>query len=120
MFEYATAFNQPVSFDSSKIIHIFLSIYSHRVTAMASMFSHAESFNQNVTLDTSNVVSMSGMFAYATNLNQPINFIPVTSIPFNQPELWHKESLQFGVNFDNDVYVLACHEFQSACEFRHK
>merc|ERR1712086_940642 len=50
MFESAKAFNQPLSFDTSK------------VTKMQQMFYWAEAFNQPLSFDTSKVTNMYGMF----------------------------------------------------------
>merc|ERR1719460_57599 len=50
MFEGASAFNQPLSWDTS------------RVTDMSYMFYSAWSFNQPLSFDLSSVTSMSGMF----------------------------------------------------------
>merc|ERR1711957_319076 len=56
------AFNQPVSFDTS------------RVTDMRWMFGGARAFNQPVNFDTSRVTNMTGMFNSAVAFNQPVSF----------------------------------------------
>merc|ERR1711935_879741 len=57
MFEEASAFNQPLSFDTSK------------VTTMFRMFRDATAFNQALSLDTSKVTNMRYMFLYANSLS---------------------------------------------------
>merc|ERR1711935_116245 len=57
MFAYAAAFNQPLSFDTSK------------VTDMVNMFTSASAFNQPLSFDTSKVTDMSYMFYYANSLS---------------------------------------------------
>merc|ERR1719272_1883215 len=80
---FASAFNQPLSFDTSS------------VTSMSHMFMSADAFNQPLSFDTSSVTSMSYMFAYMDAFNQPLSFdtSSVTDISemftgndaFNQP-----------------------------------
>merc|ERR1711935_370557 len=55
-------FNQPLSFDTSK------------VTNMRHMFQAASVFNQPLSFDTSKVTSMHFMFASARAFNQPLSF----------------------------------------------
>merc|ERR1719424_508718 len=62
MFHFASAFNQPLSFDTSK------------VTTMYMMFRHASAFNQALSFDTSKVTNMVQMFWYASAFNQPLSF----------------------------------------------
>merc|ERR1711935_783807 len=57
MFNGASAFNQPLSFDTSK------------VTNMAGMFRDTSSFNQPLSFDTSSVTTMVSMFSWATSLS---------------------------------------------------
>ena len=59
--QYASAFNQPLSFDTSS------------VTDMTQMF-HAAAFNQPLSFDTSNVTTMHAMFYVAAAFNQPLSF----------------------------------------------
>merc|ERR1711935_1206604 len=58
----ASVFNQPLSFDTSK------------VTAMVNMFNGAYAFNQPLSFDTSKVTTMEQMFQYASAFNQPLSF----------------------------------------------
>merc|ERR1712194_2938 len=58
MFHYASAFNQPLSFDTSS------------VTAMGFMFSGASAFNQPLSFDMSSVTDFTTMFLYASAFNQ--------------------------------------------------
>ena len=60
MFDSASAFNQPLSLDTSS------------VTDMRYMFSHASAFNQRLSLDTSSVTDLGSMF-WGTAFNQPLN-----------------------------------------------
>ena len=62
MFKEATAFNQPLSFDTSRILN------------MHYMFMGASAFNQPLHLDTSSVTNMRGMFRGASAFNQPLSF----------------------------------------------
>jgi hypothetical protein len=62
MFWSATAFNQPLTFDTSQ------------VTTMSHMFMNAEAFNQPLTFDTSQVTNMRHMFVNTTAFNQPLNW----------------------------------------------
>merc|ERR1719149_169856 len=62
MFFYASAFNQPLSFDTSK------------VTTMQQMFQYTYAFNQPLSFDTSKVTAMHGMFQDAKAFNQPLSF----------------------------------------------
>ena len=57
MFRQAYAFNQALSFDTSK------------VTNMHQMFLNAGAFNQPLSFNTSSVTTMSGMFNAATSLS---------------------------------------------------
>ena len=59
MFQYTSAFNQPLSFDTSN------------VKDMRLMFNGAKAFNQPLSVDTSSVPSMHGMFNGASAFNQP-------------------------------------------------
>merc|ERR1719281_2190239 len=58
---YNAQFNQPLSFDTS------------RVTRMDWMFYNAQ-FNQPLSFDTSSVTDMSFMFSWAAAFNQPLPF----------------------------------------------
>ena len=60
MFQGASAFNQPLSFDTS------------RVTDMSDMFHGATSYDQPLSFDTSHVMNMAEMFAQASAFNKPI------------------------------------------------
>ena len=60
MFYGASAFNQPLSFDTSS------------VTGMYGMFQSAVAFNQPLSFDTSSVTSMYGMFQSALAFNQSV------------------------------------------------
>merc|ERR1712086_762786 len=62
MLRGASAFNQPLSFDTSK------------VTNMGSMFQYASAFNQPLSFDTSKVTNMQNMFYSALVFNQPLSF----------------------------------------------
>merc|ERR1712194_459906 len=62
MFFDTSAFNQPLSFDTSK------------VTTMEGMFGAASAFNQPLSFDTSKVTNMYGMFYYVYAFNQPLSF----------------------------------------------
>merc|ERR1711935_84317 len=62
MFANAEAFNQPLSFDTSK------------VTTMSWMVASARAFNQPLSFDTSKVTTMWGMFGGASAFNQPLSF----------------------------------------------
>merc|ERR1711935_678377 len=62
MFQAASVFNQPLSFDTSK------------VTSMHFMFASARAFNQPLSFDTSKVGSMGGMFWYCSAFNQALSF----------------------------------------------
>jgi hypothetical protein len=62
MFRGATAFNQPLTFDTSQ------------VTDMLCMFAGATVFNQPLSFDTSQVTTMSHIFVEATAFNQPLNW----------------------------------------------
>ena len=62
MFYGASAFNQPLTFDTSK------------VTAVNSMFRGASAFNQPLSLDTSSVTDTTYMFEGASAFNQPLSF----------------------------------------------
>merc|ERR1712021_166530 len=57
MLSVATAFNQPLSFDTSS------------VTTMDRMFRDAKAFNQPLSFDTSKVMDMRAMFYYANSLS---------------------------------------------------
>ena len=57
----ATAFNQPLDFDTSS------------VTDMSGMFASAVVFNQPLDFDTSSVISMRAMFDGASAFNQPLS-----------------------------------------------
>ena len=97
MFEYVTAFNQPInSWDVSN------------VTFMNNMFSNQVSFNQPIgSWNVSNVINMTYMFAGATNFNQPLgnwNVSNVTTMAgmfsnatsFNQPiDSWDVSNLTY-------------------------
>merc|ERR1711935_685000 len=61
-FRSASVFNQPLSFDTSK------------VTTMESMFFSASAFNQPLSFDTSKVMTMRSMFYEASAFNQPLSF----------------------------------------------
>ena len=58
----ASAFNQPLSFDTSS------------VTNMGLMFYGASVFNQPLSFDTSSVTNMRSMFYGASAFNQPLSF----------------------------------------------
>ena len=58
----ASAFNQPLNFDTS------------RVRRMDYMFIHAPAFNQPLNFDTSGVTDMSSMFESASAFKQPVSF----------------------------------------------
>merc|ERR1712086_1019440 len=60
MFSDASAFNQPLSVDTSS------------VTTMSYMFYDASAFNQPLSVDTSKVTDMYFMFGYASAFNQPL------------------------------------------------
>ena len=60
--QYALAFNQPLSFDTSS------------VTNMHNMFDYASAFNQPLSFDTSKVTDMALMFFVASAFNQPLSF----------------------------------------------
>merc|ERR1712194_255613 len=65
MFSDAQAFNQPLSFDTSKVTtmrHMFYVSFGGSV------------FNQPLSFDTSRVVSMYRMFYGMDNFNQPLSF----------------------------------------------
>merc|ERR1711935_738770 len=62
MFYGASAFNQPLSFDTSS------------VTTMRLMFLGASAFNQLLSFDTSSVTDMNGMLNGASSFNQPLSF----------------------------------------------
>ena len=65
MFRGATAFNQPLNWDTAQ------------VTTMEEMFEDATSFNnggQPLTFDTSQVTTMRHMFRDATAFNQPLDW----------------------------------------------
>ena len=62
MFKSASAFNQPLSFDTSS------------VTNMYRMFKSASAFNQPLSFYTSSVRDMSDMFGSASAFNQPLSF----------------------------------------------
>merc|ERR1712194_339662 len=57
IFYEASAFNQPLSFDTSK------------VTDMGAMFRYAYAFNQPLSFDTSKVTKMGSMFYSANSLS---------------------------------------------------
>ncbi|KAL1522815.1 hypothetical protein AB1Y20_017785 [Prymnesium parvum] len=71
MFDYATSFNQPLSFDTSSVTDMSCTreaepcdataaVGAHRVyRALAAMFYNATSFNQPLSFDTSSVTDMS-------------------------------------------------------------
>eukprot|EP00964_Phaeocystis_antarctica_P046650 scaffold26979_cov53-Phaeocystis_antarctica.AAC.1 len=81
--QQASAFNQPLSFDTSS------------VTTMQQMFYQTSAFNQPLSFDTSSVTTMHLMFYRAWAFNQPLSFdtSKVTTMhsmflrasPFNQP-----------------------------------
>lgn len=84
MFKGASAFNQPLHFDTSN------------VTDFAYFFSAAVAFNQPLQFDTSSATSMFAMFSEATAFNQPIgdfntsrvrdfSFAFENATSFNQP-----------------------------------
>merc|ERR1711935_841449 len=83
MFYQASAFNQPLSFDTSS------------VTATSYMFYYATVFNQPLSFDTSSVTDMNGMFYEASVFNQPLsfdtssvtgmNYMFYRALVFNQP-----------------------------------
>merc|ERR1711935_1196911 len=62
MFKKASVFNQPLSFDTSSATH------------MGQMFQAASVFNQPLSFDTSKVGSMGGMFWYCSAFNQALSF----------------------------------------------
>eukprot|EP00964_Phaeocystis_antarctica_P093153 scaffold60051_cov59-Phaeocystis_antarctica.AAC.3 len=62
MFGGASAFDQPLSFDTSG------------VTTMFMMFLYAGAFNQPLSFDTSSVTSMAAMFQSASAFNRPLSF----------------------------------------------
>merc|ERR1711935_248924 len=62
MFYGASAFNQPLSFDTSSF------------TTMRLMFFGASAFNQLLSFDTSSVTDMNGMLNGASSFNQPLSF----------------------------------------------
>merc|ERR1712194_549384 len=62
MFQEASAFNQPLSFDTSG------------VTSTERMFQYASAFNQPLSFNTSSVTTMQSMFEYASAFNQPLSF----------------------------------------------
>merc|ERR1712194_718553 len=65
MFSDAQAFNQPLSFDTSKVTtmrHMFYASFGGSV------------FNQPLSFDTSSVPDMFGMFQDAYKFNQPLSF----------------------------------------------
>ena len=68
MFNGATAFNQPVNFNTSK------------VTDMSDMFSGAAAFNQPVNFNTSQVTDMSYMFYGAKVFNQDLSVLDFTAV----------------------------------------
>ena len=47
---------------------------------MAGMFSYADEFNQPLNFDTSKVIDMSYMFYNAYNFNQPLNFTDTSNV----------------------------------------
>ena len=61
MFASASAFNQPLSLDTSS------------VTVVANMFHRAWAFNQPLSLDTSKATSTYSMLRYASAFNQPLS-----------------------------------------------
>ena len=83
MFYECSVFNQPISFDTSQ------------VTIMTAMFQGCIAFNQPISFDTSQVTTMASMFYECSVFDQPISFdtSQVTSmeamfegcIAFNQP-----------------------------------
>merc|ERR1711935_169606 len=62
MFKKAFKFNQPLSFDTSKVAN------------MEGMLAGAKAFNQPLSFDTSSVTTMQGMFWGAKAFNQPLSF----------------------------------------------
>ena len=84
MFASASAFNQPLSLDTSRVtnMHVMfreayafnqpLSLNTSRVTNMIGMFRFASAFNQPLSLDTSNVTDMAYMFYFASAFDQPL------------------------------------------------
>ena len=62
MFLRASVFNQPLSFDTSK------------VTEMLDMFAITGAFNQPLHFDTSKVTNMWHMFTSASAFNQPLSW----------------------------------------------
>merc|ERR1711957_556255 len=81
MFVDASAFNQPLSFDTSSVTTMELMFYealafnqplsfdTSSVTTMRSMFYRASAFNQPLSFDTSSVTDMTGMFYNANSLS---------------------------------------------------
>merc|ERR1711865_1288533 len=76
----AAVFNQPLSFDTSKVTNMYgmldatacnqpLSLDTSSVTNMEYMFSHATVFNQPLSFDTSSVTTMQYMFENANALS---------------------------------------------------
>jgi hypothetical protein len=86
MFERATAFNQPLTFNTAKVTTMSwmfaaarafnqpLTFNTAQVTDMSFMFYGATAFNQPLTFDTAQVTTMEGMFERATAFNQPLTF----------------------------------------------
>ena len=71
----AQTFNQPLSFDTS------------RVTNMHKMFQNAYKFNQLPSFDTSSVTTMRYMFKAARAFNQPLSWN--TSLVTTMNEMFH-------------------------------
>ena len=111
MFFGATAFNQPVNFDTKNVTSMRamftdaatfnqpVNFDTKNVTNMGDMFNSAKSFNKPVNFNTKNVTIMAGMFNYATTFNQPLNFD--TRNVTNMTHMFnHAKSFNHPVNFD--------------------
>merc|ERR1711935_993871 len=80
MFDGASAFNQPLSSDTSSVTTMYYMFYrsafnqplsfdTAKVTNMFAMFSSATVFNQPLSFDTSSVTAMDYMFKNANSLS---------------------------------------------------
>jgi len=87
MFENATAFDQPLNFDTSS------------VTRMDLMFKYATSFDQPLTFNTSSVTDMSNMFNNASSFNRALTFNDTSSVT-NMSRMFYNTSFDQAITFD--------------------
>jgi len=104
MFEYASAFNQPLNFNTSS------------VNNMEYMFAGASSFNSTLTFNTSSVGNMSFMFQDATSFNKPVNF-NTSAVRELDGMFQRARAFNHTINFDGSNLIRVDNMFDGASAF---